>query len=74
MNEIVSLTLTLFPTPLGGFSPFFWWLFFFPLFMWLFTLQMGYSIEDDVVDDGLQLSTLVEEKTRDVITNLLNHA
>jgi hypothetical protein len=42
--------------------------------MWLFTLQMGYSIEDDVVDDGLQLSTLVEEETRDVITNLLNHA
>jgi hypothetical protein len=25
VNEIVSLTLTLFPTPLGGFSPFSWW-------------------------------------------------
>jgi hypothetical protein len=36
--------------------------------------QMGDSIEDDVVDDGLQLSTLVEEETRDVITDLLNQA
>ena len=36
--------------------------------------QMGDSIEDDVVDDGLQLSTLVEEDTRDVITDLFNHA
>ena len=25
MNEIVSLTLIRFPTPLGGFSPFSWW-------------------------------------------------
>ena len=36
--------------------------------------HIGDSIEDDVVDDGLQLSTLVEEETRDVITNLLNKA
>ena len=35
---------------------------------------MGDSIENDVVDDGLQLSTLVEEDTRDVITDLFNHA
>ena len=34
---------------------------------------MGDFIEDDVVDDGLQLSTLVEEMTRDVITDLSNH-
>ena len=36
--------------------------------------QMGDSNKDNVVDnvDGLQLSTLVEEETRDVITNLLN--
>jgi hypothetical protein len=40
------------------------------------TPQMGDSIEDDVVDnvDGLQLSTLVEEETRDVIIDLLNQA
>ena len=36
--------------------------------------QMRDSIEDGVVDDGLQLSTLVEEETRDVIMNLLNQA
>jgi hypothetical protein len=42
--------------------------------MWLFILQMGDSIEDDVVDNGLQLSTLVEKKTCDVITDLLNQA
>ena len=35
---------------------------------------MGDSIEDDVVDDGLQLSTLVEEETHDVITDLFNQA
>ena len=35
---------------------------------------MGDFIEDDVVDDGLQLSILVEEETRDVITDLLNQA
>jgi len=35
---------------------------------------MGDSIEDDVVDNGLQLSTLVEKETRDVITDLLNQA
>jgi hypothetical protein len=40
------------------------------------TPQMGDSTEDDVVDnvDGLQLSTLVEEETRDVIIDLLNQA
>ena len=36
--------------------------------------QMEDAIENDIVDDGLQLSTLVEEETRDVITYLLNHA
>ena len=36
--------------------------------------QMGDSIEDDVVDDGLQLSTLVEEETHNVIADLLNKA
>ena len=25
LNEIISLTLTLVSTPLGGFSPFYWW-------------------------------------------------
>ena len=34
--------------------------------------QMGDSIEDDVIDDGLQLSTLIEEETRDVIMDLFN--
>ena len=29
-------------------------------------------VEDDVIDDGLQLSILVEEETRDVITDLFN--
>lgn len=38
------------------------------------SLQMGDSIEDDVIDDGLQFSTLVEEETHDVITNLFNQA
>jgi len=40
------------------------------------TSQKGDSIEDNVVDnvDGLQLSTLVEEETRDVIIDLLNEA
>ena len=33
---------------------------------------MGDSIEDDVVDNMLQLSTLVEEETRDAITDLFN--
>ena len=33
---------------------------------------MGDSIEDDVIDNGLQLSTLVEEETRDVITYSFN--
>ena len=36
--------------------------------------QMGDSIEDDVIDDGLQLSTLVEEETRDVIMDRHNQA
>ena len=35
---------------------------------------MGDIIEDDVADDGLQLSTLVEEETCDVTTDLLNQA
>ena len=30
-------------------------------------------IDDDVVDDGLRLSTLVEEETCDVMTDQLNH-
>jgi hypothetical protein len=46
----------------------------FSLLMWLFILQMRSSSEDDVIDDGLQLSTLIEEETRDVITDLLNWA
>ena len=33
---------------------------------------MGDSIEDDVVNDGLQLSNLVEEEIRDVIADLFN--
>ena len=36
--------------------------------------QIGDSIEDDVVNDGLQLSTLVEEETHDVIADVLNKA
>ena len=35
---------------------------------------MGDFIEYDFVDDGLQLSTLVEEGSLDVITHLLNQA
>ena len=35
---------------------------------------MGVSIQDDVVDNGLELSTLVEEETRVVITDLFNQA
>ena len=38
------------------------------------SLQIGDSIEDDVVGDGLQLSTLVEEDTHDVLMYLLNQA
>ena len=38
------------------------------------SLKMGDSIKNDVVDDRLQLSTLVEEETRDVIMDLLNQA
>ena len=38
------------------------------------SLQMGDSIEDDIIGDGLQLPTLVEEETHDVITDLLNQA
>ena len=34
--------------------------------------QMGDSIKSDVFDGGLQLCTLVEEVTHDVITDLLN--
>ena len=36
--------------------------------------QVKDSIEDDVVNDSLQLSTLVEEETRNVILDLLNQA
>ena len=35
---------------------------------------MGDPIEDDVIDDGLQLSTLVEEETLDILMDLFNHA
>ena len=35
---------------------------------------MADSIEDDGVDDGLQLFTLVEEETCDAITDLFNQA
>ena len=35
MDEIVSLILTLFPTPLSGFPPFFWWPPIFIFFRWL---------------------------------------
>ena len=35
---------------------------------------MDDSFEDYVVDDEWQLSTSVEEETRDVITDLLNQA
>ena len=35
---------------------------------------MGDPIEDDVIDDGLQLSTLVEEEARDVVMDLFNQA
>ena len=43
------------------------------LFLWLFILQTRNFIDDDVVDDGLRLSTLVEEETCDVMTDQLNH-
>ena len=36
--------------------------------------RMGDSNDGDVVDDGLQLSTLLEEETRDVVTDLFNQA
>ena len=35
MNEIVSLILILFLTPLSGFSPFSWWPLYFSVFLWL---------------------------------------
>jgi hypothetical protein len=42
--------------------------------LWLLVLQMGDSVEDNVVNNGLELSTLVEENTCHVIMNLLNQA
>ena len=47
MNEILSLTLILFPTPLNGFSPFSLVAFPFSFFTWLLNFQTSSSPRDN---------------------------